>query len=182
MTPADRLADLLRRHVRTDGPFTLASGEVSSWYLDARQATFDGAGAAVVGDAVLAALAPGLDAVGGMTMGADPVALATALRGAQAGRPLRAFSVRKEPKGHGVGGRLVGPVAAGDRVAIVEDTCTTGGTLAAVAAVLAEAGVDVVQAVALVDRGGDETARRMAAARIPYVALLTPANLGVEQA
>ncbi len=180
MTPTRRLADLLRRHVRTDGPFTLASGEAASWYLDARQATFDGAGAAVVGDAVLAVLAPDVDAVGGMTMGADPVAVATALRGAQQGRPLRAFSVRKQAKGHGVGGRLVGPVAAGDRVAIVEDTCTTGATLAAVANVLGEAGIDVVQAVALVDRGGDEPSRRMAGAGIPYVAILTPADLGVE--
>ncbi len=182
MTPAGRLAELLRRHVRTDGPFTLASGEVTSWYLDARQATFDGAGAAIVGDAVLGVLAPDAAAVGGMTMGADPVAVATALRGAQAGRPLRAFSVRKETKAHGVGGRLVGPVAAGDRVAIVEDTCTTGATLAAVAAVLAAAGVDVVQAVTLVDRGGGEPARRMDDAGIPYVAILTPADLGIEPA
>ncbi len=180
MTTAGRLADLLRRHVRTDGPFTLSSGETSSWYLDARQATFDGAGAAIVGDAVLAVLAPDVAAVGGMTMGADPVAVATALRGAQAGRPLRAYSVRKAAKGHGTGGRLVGPVSHGDQVAILEDTSTTGGSLAEVAQVLAGAGIHVRQAVTLVDRGSGEPARRMAEAGIPYVAILTPADLGVE--
>ncbi len=179
MSPTARLAELLRRHVRTDGPFTLASGETADWYLDARQATYDGAGAAIVADAVLAVLAD-VGAVGGMTMGADPIAVATAMRAAAAGRPLRAFSVRKEAKGHGVGGRLVGPVERGDRVAIVEDTCTTGGTLAAVAEVLAGAGIDVVQAVALVDRSAGAAAERIGAAGIPYVAILTPADLGVE--
>ncbi len=179
MTPADRLAALLRPHLRTDGPFTLSSGDTTDWYLDARQATYDGAGAAVVGDAVLGVLAADAVAVGGMTMGADPVAVATAMRAAAAGRPLRAFSVRKQAKGHGVAGRLVGPIRAGDRAVVVEDTVTTGRSMLEAVEALAAAGVDVVQAVVLVDRSGGEAARRLGARRIPYVAILSPLDLGV---
>ena len=127
-----RLVSHLKEHaLRTDGPFTLRSGATSSWYLDARKSTFDGEGAAAVGEAVLEALDPDAVAVGGMTMGADPIAVATALLATQRGRPMRAFSIRKQAKDHGTGGRLVGPVHPGDRVVILEDTTTTGGAAAA---------------------------------------------------
>ena len=179
--PSAELIDHLRRALRTDGPFTLTSGAVSSWYLDARQTTLDGEGALLVGRAILEVLAPGVEAVGGMTMGADPIALATAMTAALDGRALRAFSVRKTAKDHGTGGRLVGPVRAGDRVAVIEDTTTTGGSAAEAMEHLVGEGVEVAQVVALVDRSDGAAARRFENLGVEFTALVVPADLGVEQ-
>jgi orotate phosphoribosyltransferase len=176
-TTRQALVDHLRRHsLRTDGPFTLRSGAVSDWYLDARQTTFDGEGARLVGAAVAAVVPAGVTAVGGLTMGADPIALATAM---SADPPLRAFSIRKETKAHGVGGRLVGPVGSGDRVLVVEDTTTTGAALSEAIGVLVEAGVEIAAAVAIVDRSGDAVAGRLAAIGVPYQVLVSTEDLGV---
>ncbi len=167
---------LRNRAVRTDGPFTLRSGVVSSWYLDARQTTFDGEGARLIGAAVAEVVPEGVDAVGGLTMGADPIAIATAMT---AGAPLRAFSVRKEAKSHGTGGRLVGPVGPGDRVLVVEDTTTTGAALVEAIEALRAEDVSVVGALSIVDRSEGVVADRMAAVGVPYRALVRPADLGV---
>ena len=175
------LIDHLREHaLRTDGPFTLRSGKISSWYLDARQTTFSGAGAWLVGAAVLEALDREVEAVGGMTMGADPIAVATAMVAASQGRTLEAFSIRKEAKDHGAGGRLVGPVTGNPKVAILEDTTTTGGAALEAADVAIAAGLEVVQAIALVDRSEGTAAERLAVRGIPFQALATPSDLGVE--
>lgn len=175
------LAAHLHAHaIRTDGPFTLRSGAVSEWYLDARQTTFSGEGAALVGQAVLEALAP-VGAVGGLTMGADPVAMATAMLAARQGRHLVAFSIRKAPKQHGTGGRLVGPVSPGDRVAVLEDTTTTGGAFFEAIDVAMAEGLDVVQAIAVVDRSGAVVGKRMADRGIDYQPILTPADLGFDE-
>lgn len=172
------LIDHLRTHaIRTDGPFTLRSGEVSSWYIDARQTTFDGVGARLVGRVVAGMLPARVTAIGGLTMGADPIAIATAML---ADPPLRAFSIRKAPKDHGTGGRLVGPVGQGDVVCVVEDTTTTGDALHEAIDVLRAAGVEVVAAIALVDRSGGRVAQRLAATGIHYAAVVAPAGLGVE--
>ena len=176
---ADLISHLKDHALRTDGPFTLRSGAQSSWYLDARQTTFDGAGAATVGRAVLDLLDPGVAAVGGMTMGADPIAVATAMVATQAGRPMRAFSIRKTTKEHGTGGRLVGPVGTGDKVAILEDTTTTGGAAAEAAEVAIAEGLVVVQVVALVDRSGGAAAARFRDLDLEYQALVVPTDLGV---
>jgi orotate phosphoribosyltransferase len=177
-----RLVEHLRSHaVRTDGPFTLRSGATSNWYIDARQTTFDGAGAIVVGEAVAEVLDPEITAVGGMTMGADPIAVATAVAAAAAGRPLRAFSVRKEVKSHGTGGRIVGPVGPGDLVAVLEDTTTTGSAMFEALQALSDADVGVVQVITLVDRSNGIAASKVAAAGIAYVALVTPGDLGVNE-
>ncbi|MGQ0849615.1 MAG: orotate phosphoribosyltransferase [Actinomycetota bacterium] len=181
LTPLDQLIAHLRLSVRTDGPFVLRSGAMSDWYLDARQTTLSGDGARLVGRAVLDVLDPSIDALGGMTMGADPVALATAVVAAEQGRTLRAFSVRKEAKEHGTGGRLVGPVRPGDRVAVVEDTVTTGGALLEAVNVVREAGITVGQVVVLVDRSGDALAAKLADLAIPYTFLLHPADLGIHR-
>ncbi len=178
----ERLVEHLSAHaVRTDGPFTLRSGAVSGWYIDARQTTFDGAGAIAVGEAVLDVLDPAVTAVGGLTMGADPIAIATAVAGEAAGRPLRAFSVRKEAKGHGTGGRLVGPVGPSDIVAVLEDTTTTGSAMFEAIEALTDAGVRIAQVVTLVERSDGVAATRVAATGIPYLALVTPRDLGVEE-
>lgn len=177
---AATLLEHLRTHaIRTDGPFTLRSGAVVDWYLDARQTTFDGAGARAVGSSVLAVLAPEVEAVGGLTMGADPIAIATAMAAAEAGRPLVAFSIRKAPKDHGTGGRLAGPVGAGTRVCLLEDTSTTGGAFFEAHDAAAEAGLEIVQAICLVDRSDGRVAEGMAERAVPYTALFTPADLGV---
>lgn len=174
------VAHLVEHAVRTDGPFTLRSGEVSSWYVDARQTTFSGAGARLVGAAVLTEVPVGVDAVGGMTMGADPIAVATAIVAADQGIDLASFSIRKAEKDHGVGGRLVGPVGAGSRVVALEDTTTTGSALIEAIEALRVVGVEIVKAVSLVDRSYGAVATRVEALGIPYVALVTPQDLGFE--
>lgn len=175
-----QLVEHLRTHaVRTDGPFTLRSGAVSDWYIDARQTTFDGDGASAVGEALLDVLDPAVVAVGGMTMGADPIAMAAAVRGSARGRPLRAFSIRKEAKDHGTGGRLVGPVQRGDTVAIVDDTVTTGGALMEAIAVAVEAGLVVAYVIAIVDRSGGLVAERVAEAGYRFRVLVEVSELGV---
>lgn len=166
--------------LRTDGPFTLRSGAISDWYIDARQTTFDGAGARIVGDAVLSVLKPDVAAVGGMTMGADPIAIATALRAAEAGRSLKAFSIRKEAKDHGTGGRIVGPVDASMPLAVLEDTTTTGGAAVEAARYLLDEGFQIVQAIALVDRSDGKARENFESLGIEHIALATPVDLGVE--
>jgi len=169
---------LMNNAIRTDGPFTLRSGATSSWYLDGRQTTFDGRGARLVAGAVLSRLDDDLVAVGGMTMGADPIAVASAMVATDRGRPLKAFSIRKAAKDHGTGGRLVGPVVDGDRVAILEDTTTTTGAFMEAIDAAEAGGLVVVQAICLVDRSDGLATEKMAARGVPYVALLTPETLG----
>jgi orotate phosphoribosyltransferase len=174
------IAHLRQRSLRTDGPFVLASGRESSWYLDARQTTLDGFGAALVGSAFLDALDSRTTAVGGMTLGADPIAVATAVAAASQGRSLVAFSIRRQAKDHGTGGRVVGPVTASDRITVVEDTTTTGAALGEAIEVLIQHGMEVLEAIALVDRSGGDVERRLHDLGIPYRGLITPADLGVE--
>lgn len=154
MTEArDRLVEAFRTYAIREGEFTLASGRTSKWYLDGRQVTFRGDCQPLIGQAVLetldAAGAAGFDAVGGLTLGADPVAVAVATA-----KGIRAFSVRKEPKGHGAGGRMAGPVEPGDRVLAVDDTVTTGGSLIQAVEAIRDFGCEVVAATCLLDRGG----------------------------
>ena len=156
-----RLFVLLAERSARRGHFTLASGRTSEFYIDCRLTTMSPEGLALVGPLGLAALdATGwrVDSVGGLTLGADPVSYAIAYASALAGRPLRAFTVRKEAKAHGTGRLIEGPFRTGDRVAVVEDVVTTGGSaLRAIAAVRA-AGGEVAGVLALVDReeGGRE--------------------------
>jgi orotate phosphoribosyltransferase len=169
------LLDALTRHSLRTGEFTLASGRTSSWYLDARQVTFRGDCVEIVGRAVLEAV-DGLafDAAGGLTLGADPVALAVAL---VSGR--RAFAVRKEAKGHGAGGRMAGAVRPDDRVLVVDDAVTTGGsTLQAVEAIRGF-GATVVGAACLLDRGG-ELGPALERLGIPFFPVLGAPDLGFD--
>jgi orotate phosphoribosyltransferase len=160
---ADRerlLALLLERSFRV-GDFVLSSGARSRFYIDCRTTTTHAEGQAVVGRLGLAALRDaGLDpdAVGGLTLGADPVAYSIAHASWIAGDPVNAFTVRKEPKAHGTGKRVEGCFQPGDRVVVVEDVITTGGSaLRAIEAVEAEGGT-VLAVLSLVDReeGGRE--------------------------
>ncbi|HET8931306.1 MAG TPA: hypothetical protein VFN21_11660, partial [Acidimicrobiales bacterium] len=116
---------LLANAVRT-GDFTLKSGKKSNWFIDAKTTTCDPAGMLLVAEALLATIPDDVTALGGLTMGADAAAFATAGIAATRGRMLRAFSVRKETKDHGGGGRIAGVLEPGDRVAITEDAVTRG--------------------------------------------------------
>jgi len=158
----DDLLDLLATRSARRGTFTLASGRQSSLYIDARMTTMSPEGLSLIGPLALAAVKDAgwhVDSVGGLTMGADPIACAMSYASATSTNPLRAFTVRKEPKAHGTGKLIEGPFRSGDRVAVIEDTITTGGSARkAIDAVRAADGV-VVGVLALVDReeGGRES-------------------------
>jgi orotate phosphoribosyltransferase len=161
MPDHDRLLTLLAERSTRRGQFTLASGRQSTLYIDARLTTMSPDGLALIGPLGLAALRRlswQVDAVGGLTLGADPVSYAIAYASAVAGTPLRAFTVRKEAKAHGTGRLIEGPFREGDRVAIVEDVITTGGSALRAADAVRSAGGIVAGVLALVDReeGGRE--------------------------
>ena len=171
----EELLAALRQFSLREGEFTLASGRTSKWYMDARQVTFRGDCLETVGRAVLEAV-EGLafDAVGGLTLGADPVALAVA---ACSGK--RAFAVRKEAKGHGAGGRMAGPVRPGDRILVVDDAVTTGGSTLTAVDAIEEYGGQIVAAACLLDRGG-ELGPALEQRGIPFFPVLGAPDLGFD--
>jgi len=173
------LVRLLAERSARRGTFTLASGRVSDFYVDCRLTTMSPDGLVLVGPLALGMLLDTgwtVNSVGGLTMGADPVSYAIAYASAQAGAPIRCFAVRKEPKGHGLGKRIEGSFERGDRVVVIEDSMTTGGSaLNAAAAIRAEGG-EVIGALTLVDR--EEGAREaLGAQRIPLLAFTTADEL-----
>lgn len=167
---------LLAHSVRT-GDFTLKSGKKSTWFIDAKQTTCDPDGMVLVAEAALAVLPEDITAVGGLTMGADAAAFAIAAIAATQGRKLRAFSVRKEAKDHGGGGRIAGALEPGDRVAITEDAVTRGVSMLEAATVVREFGAEPVLLMPVVDRGGTVTAMAEPVG-IPVHALVTAPDLG----
>ncbi|MGH7554292.1 MAG: orotate phosphoribosyltransferase [Longimicrobiales bacterium] len=157
----ERLLLLLRDRSFRTGDFVLSSGARASYYIDARLTTMSGMGQLLVGRTGLAMLdAVGWQpsAIGGLTLGADPVAYAIAHAAALAGRSLDAFTVRKEPKDHGTGRRIEGPLADGATVVVVEDVVTTGASALNAIDAVSEVGAHVLGVFALVDReqGGRE--------------------------
>lgn len=159
MTPRDELKALLQKKSIRTGDFTLASGKKSDFYVDCRVSTMDCRGAILVGEVGFTAVAEKLKtlskqpvAIGGMTMGADPISLSIAMESSRQNQPLQMFSVRKEAKKYGTGKRVEGNFSKGDLVVLVEDTATTGGsTLKAMDAIEAEGG-EVAFVLILVDR------------------------------
>jgi len=135
------------------GEVTLSSGARADYYVDLRRVTLDGFAAPLVGQVMLDLVDDlAIDAVGGLTLGADPVATAMLHTAAARGRALDAFVVRKEGKAHGLQRRIEGPDVAGRRVLAVEDTSTTGGSVLAAVEALREAGAEVVAVAVIVDR------------------------------
>ena len=177
MSARDALRDHLLAHSVRTGDFTLKSGRKSSWFIDSKQTVCRPEAMVLVADAVLGLVPPEATAIGGLTMGADPVAFVTAGVAATRGRMLKAFSVRKEVKDHGAGGRIAGALDPGDKVVVTEDTVTRGTSLLEAAHAVQEAGAEVVLLVAVVDRGG--TAEAMAAAEgLAFRAVLGAPDLG----
>src|SRR5438445_6489818 len=175
------LVDHLLKHSVKRGECTLRSGKTSNWFIDAKQTTCSPEGMLLVADAVLAVLPDDITAIGGLTMGADAVAFGVAGIAATRGRKLRSFSVRKEEKDHGAGGRIAGSLQPGDRVALTEDAITRGVAFLEAAGVVREAGAEPVIAIPVVDRGG--TAAALCAGEgIDFVPLVTAIELGFQYA
>jgi orotate phosphoribosyltransferase len=175
--------DALRRHllehsVKT-GDFVLKSGRRSSWFIDSKQTVCRPGGMLLVADAVLAAVPDEATAIGGLTMGADPVAFVAAGVAATRGRALKAFSVRKEAKDHGGGGRVAGALDPGDKVVVTEDTVTRGTSLLEAVNAVRAAGAEVVLALAVVDRGG-AAAGLLGGEGVSFRALLGAPDLGFD--
>jgi orotate phosphoribosyltransferase len=161
------------------GEFTLKSGAKSSWFLDTKQTACRPEGIVLVADAMLEVIPADATAIGGLTMGADPVAFGVAAIAATRGRGLRSFSVRKEAKDHGVTGRLAGAIEPGDRVVVTEDTTTRGTSLIEAVDVVRQFGAEPVLVTVIVDRGG--TCEAMCeAAGVSYAPLLTAPDLGFD--
>lgn len=181
------LAAYIDEHVIQRGDFVLVSGARSHYYIDGKLASLSPRGARLIADAILsevAALARAgcrVDAVGGMDMGATPIAGAVAYASEAAGRPLPTFVVRKEAKTHGTQKRIEGPMPPGARVVLVDDTVTSGGSILQAVDAAEEAGCEVVLALSVVDR--NQGAReRMTARGIRYQPLVRIEELHVDPA
>jgi orotate phosphoribosyltransferase len=175
------LAQLIRNNAVFFGDFTLTSGAKATYYIDLRKVSLDHRVAPLIGDVMVDLIAeiPDISAVGGLTMGADPIAAAVLHRGVFAGKTYDAFVVRKEPKDHGRGKQVEGPDLDGKRVIVLEDTSTTGGSPLAAAKALEKVGAKVVAVAVVVDRntGAREV---IEAAGYQYLAALGLTELGLE--
>jgi orotate phosphoribosyltransferase len=175
-----QLLALVREKALKFGDFTLASGKKAKYYLDGKQVTLDSVGARLVGEGLLELIGPQLPkAVGGMSIGADPITAAVITIAGIRNLPLAGFMVRKESKGHGTDQYIEGPVHAGDDVVIVEDVVTTGGS-SLLAIDRAEAfGLKVTSVLAIIDRmeGGAEAFRRRG---YHFASLFSIRDFGIE--
>lgn len=171
------LRDHVLAHAVQRGDFTLKSGKRSEWFIDAKATTCSPEGMLLVADALLAAIPDDVTALGGLTVGADAAAYATAGIAATRGRMLKAFTVRKESKDHGMGGRVAGVLGPGDKVAVTEDAVTRGVSMLDAVEVIRAVGAEAVLLVPVVDRGGTVEAMAVEAG-VPLRALVTAPDLG----
>jgi len=172
-----RLAELISELAVVHGRVTLSSGREADWYVDLRRITLHHEGAPLVGRLMRQLTADvDYDVVGGLTLGADPVAAAMLHAAVAAGQRLDACVVRKQAKEHGLQRRIEGPDVTGRRVLVVEDTSTTGESPLTAVKALRKAGAEVVGVAVVVERGA---APAMAAADLPYRALFSLADLGL---
>jgi len=173
------LIALVRKLALQIGDFTLASGKKSKYYLDCRKVTLDSAGANLIADGMLELLSTNLpDAVGGMAIGADPITAAIITVAGRTGKHIKGFIVRKEPKQHGTGRDVEGPVQPGDQVVIVEDVVTSGGSSLAAIEKAQAFGLQVRGVLAIIDRleGGRDA---LAAKGFSLQTLLTIRDFGL---
>ena len=187
MTSADvqadrqQLIELIKDEAVFHGDFILSSGKQANYYVDMRKLTLDHRAAPLVGRVMLDLIAgiPDIASVGGLTLGADPIANAILHQGVASGRPYDAFVVRKEPKDHGRGRQIEGADVTGKRVIVVEDTSTTGQSALKAVEVLRAAGADIVAVAVIVDRA---TGSRQAieAAGLQYIAAIDLDDLGLD--
>ncbi|HEU4540728.1 MAG TPA: orotate phosphoribosyltransferase [Jiangellaceae bacterium] len=179
MSAREDLLEQISTKAVVKGRVVLSSGLEADSYVDLRRITLDGAAAPLVGQVMLDLTADlDYDAVGGLTLGADPVAAAMLHAAAARGRSLDAFVVRKSGKAHGLQRRIEGPDVAGRRVLAVEDTSTTGASVLTAVEALREAGAQVVAVAVIVDRATGAR-ERIEAEGLPYYAAYSLAELGV---
>ncbi len=179
MYDRSRLMELVKERALRFGDFTLASGKKSSYYLDGKQVTLSAEGLMQISYGLLDLLQDiDYDGFGGMSIGADPIVGGVLVAAATQGRQLQGFMVRKEAKGHGTQRFIEGPIQPGQKVVIVDDVVTTGGSALQAVDRVEEFGCKVVHAVGIVDRlqGGGEA---FAAREIPFSALLTIRDFGI---
>jgi orotate phosphoribosyltransferase len=176
-----RLIDYISGEAVFHGDFTLTSGKKASYYIDLRRVSLDHRVAPLFGQVMVDLIAevPDVDAVGGLTMGADPVAAAVLHQGVARGLAYDAFVVRKEPKDHGRGRQVEGPDLAGKRVVVLEDTSTTGGSPLKAIEALLKVGAEIAAVAVVVDRatGAREV---IEGAGYRYLAAIDLADLGLE--
>jgi len=177
-----RLVELIKDLAVVHGKVTLSSGLEADYYVDLRRATLHHEAAPLIGQVMLKLLDDNgfgeVDAVGGLTMGADPVGAAILHQSAASGRSIDAFVVRKQAKAHGMGRQVEGPSVVGKKVVVLEDTSTTGGSPLAAAEALVAAGATVVAVATVVDRNtGAQQA--IEAAGYPYLTAITLSDLGL---
>jgi orotate phosphoribosyltransferase len=177
MNMKDELKELVRRDAVKFGKFTLASGRESDIYVDMRKVTLSPKGALLIGSLIHETIKDmDVDAIGGLTMGADPIATAASLVSFQKGKELKAFLVRKAAKDHGMKNAVEGPVLPGQKVVIVDDVITTGGSTITAIENARELGLEVVLVIAVFDRM--EGGRANIEALVPDVrALLTRSDI-----
>ncbi|MCL6472002.1 MAG: orotate phosphoribosyltransferase [Firmicutes bacterium] len=173
----DDLLQILKEKALVFGEVTLSSGEKSNYYIDCRRVTLDAKGAFLVGE-VLSDMLEDADAVGGLTLGADPIAAAIAVRSYEKGNPVSAFIVRKGQKAHGMMKRIEGPIASNSKVVIVDDVITKGGSVLEAIEAAESEGHRVLKAICLVDRqqGGSDMIRSKG---YKLEVLFNPADLGI---
>ncbi len=176
------LIELLRAEALKVGEFTLSSGRRSHYYVDGRRVTLSSRGAHLIGAGVLERLAgwPEVEAVGGLTLGADPVVASTlTLAGLTASRDLSGFLVRKQAKEHGTGRRVEGPVRPGQVVAVLDDVATTGGSSLEAVEQVEALSARVAVVIVVLDRL-EGAAQAFEQRKLPFESLLTIRDLGVE--
>jgi len=174
------LLALVREKALKFGDFTLASGKKAKYYLDGKQVTLDSAGLRLVGEGLLDLLSAKMpQAVGGMSIGADPITAAVVTLAGVRGIPLQGFMVRKEAKGHGTERFIEGPVKPGDEAVIVEDVVTTGGSSLLAIERAEQFGLKVTRVLAIIDRmeGGAEAFRQRG---YELASLFTIRDFGIE--
>jgi orotate phosphoribosyltransferase len=183
-TPKDRLSELIKELAIVHGTVTLSSGREADYYVDMRRLTLHHEAAPLIGHLMLDLLEESgmgvgeIDAVGGPTMGADPVVCAIQHAAASRGLDLDAFLVRKEAKGHGMKRQVEGPDIEGRRVVVVEDTTTTGGSPMLAVEAARAVGAEVLGVATILDRETEAT-EVFARADLPYVSLLSSSDLGL---
>ncbi|MGA0902116.1 MAG: orotate phosphoribosyltransferase [Candidatus Nanopelagicaceae bacterium] len=177
MSARDLLKDEILKKAVVKGKVILSSGKEADFYVDLRRVTLDAVAAPLVGEVMLE-LTKDLDyeAVGGLTLGADPVATSMLHAAAKKGRKLDAFVVRKSEKAHGLQRRIEGPDVKGRKVLAVEDTSTTGGSVLTAVEALREAGAEIVGVAVIVERGAKA---KVEDAGLPYLAAFNLADLGL---
>jgi len=175
-----QLIDYISSDAVFHGDFTLTSGKKATYYVDLRKVSLDHRVAPLIGQVMVDLIAdvPDVDAVGGLTMGADPIASAVLHQGVARGLSYDAFVVRKEPKDHGRGKQVEGPDLAGKRVIVLEDTSTTGGSPLAAIEALEKVGAEIAAVAVVVDRATGAR-EKIEAAGYPYLAAIDLDDLGL---